>query len=218
MKAVIVGAGAQGRVALDILRAQRKYDCIRFADDNPVLLGQHVNGAEVAMRSEEVLDAAAEAEIFVALGNPCQRLAMAERIRERKIPEANAIHPSAVVAESACLDAGIMVGANAVINSNAVVKNNAVINTAAVVEHDCVVGEGAAVGPGARLGGRVILQTKAFIAAGAVVVSRVVIGESTVVGAGAVVTRDLPPHVMAYGVPASIRERLGPDFDWSRVL
>jgi maltose O-acetyltransferase len=32
----------------------------------------------------------------------------------------------------------------------------------------------------------------------------VTIGENTVVGAGAVVTRDLPPDVLAVGVPARV--------------
>jgi len=38
----------------------------------------------------------------------------------------------------------------------------------------------------------------------------VTIGANTVVGAGAVVTRDLPPGVLAVGVPARVIRSLAP--------
>jgi maltose O-acetyltransferase len=37
----------------------------------------------------------------------------------------------------------------------------------------------------------------------------VTIGDDTVVGAGAVVTRDLPPGVVAAGVPARVNREIG---------
>jgi maltose O-acetyltransferase len=46
-----------------------------------------------------------------------------------------------------------------------------------------------------------------WLSSGVIVCPGVTIGDDTVVGAGAVVTRDLPPGVVAYGVPArAIRE------------
>jgi maltose O-acetyltransferase len=46
-----------------------------------------------------------------------------------------------------------------------------------------------------------------WLGSGAILCPRVTIGDDTVVGAGAVVTRDLPPGVVAYGVPArAVRE------------
>jgi UDP-2-acetamido-3-amino-2,3-dideoxy-glucuronate N-acetyltransferase len=43
------------------------------------------------------------------------------------------------------------------------------------------------------------------IGAGAVVICGVTIGEHAMIGAGSVVTKDIPPHAMAYGNPAKIR-------------
>jgi sugar O-acyltransferase (sialic acid O-acetyltransferase NeuD family) len=218
MKALIVGAGPQGRVVADILREQGRHTSLAFIDDQTQLRGTLVNGVPVVSGFEEALNTEPDVEMIVALGNPDIRMKLAERIGQRGIPLLNAIHPSAVIMPSAELGRGIMVGAAAVVNSNAKIGDNAIVNTGAVVEHDCRVSAGAAIGPGAHLGGRVTLGSCAFISTGAIVVSRVSVGARTVVGAGAVVTRDLSDRVLAFGVPAKVREMLDDQFDWSRVL
>jgi maltose O-acetyltransferase len=50
-----------------------------------------------------------------------------------------------------------------------------------------------------------------WLGSGVIVLPGVTIGADTVVGAGAVVTRDLPAHVVAVGNPARIVRRISPD-------
>jgi sugar O-acyltransferase (sialic acid O-acetyltransferase NeuD family) len=219
MRTLIVGAGAQGRVIADILRARGGHDAIAFIDENESLWGAEVNGIPVLGGLAEVLRGnVQDLAMIVALGNPMVRLRVAKRIEEGGVALLNAIHPSAVVMPSAKIGRGDMVAANAVLNSNARIGNHVIVNTGAVVEHDCVVADLAAIGPGAHLGGRVTLGRAAFVSTGAIVVSRRSIGAESVVGAGAVVTRDLPERVLALGVPARIVEHLDETFDWNRVL
>jgi sugar O-acyltransferase (sialic acid O-acetyltransferase NeuD family) len=217
MRSFICGAGAQGRVILDILRACDSLQTIDFVDENKALWGTVVNGALVRGNLEQALTKPGAAFIL-ALGNPKLRLAVAQRIQDGGGSFLNAIHPSAVVMPSVQLGAGNMIGATAVVNTNASIGNHTIINTGAVVEHDCVIADGAQISPGAHLGARVRLDSCAFVATGAIVVSRMSIGAEAVVAAGAVVTRDLPARVLAKGIPARICERLDTDFDWSRVL
>jgi len=218
MRALIVGAGAQGRVILDILRSQGGYQSIGFVDDNPELWGSEINGARIECGLDAAIATPAGLKMIVALGNPEVRLALCRKICNAGVPLLNAVHTSAVVMPSASLGSGIMVGATAVLNSNARIGNAVIINTGAVVEHDCDLGDGSAVSPGAHLGGRVRLGSCAFIATGAIVLSRVSIGEKSVLAAGSVLTKDLPDRVLAMGVPAKISEELSADFDWCRVL
>lgn len=52
---------------------------------------------------------------------------------------------------------------------------------------------------------RTIVQDGASIGANATVLCGITIGESAMVGAGAVVTKDVPPHALVYGNPATIQ-------------
>ncbi|MGH9039697.1 MAG: sugar O-acetyltransferase [Acidimicrobiia bacterium] len=53
--------------------------------------------------------------------------------------------------------------------------------------------------------GPITIGDNAWLGGGVIVLAGVSIGENTVVGAGAVVTRDLPPNVVAVGNPARVR-------------
>ena len=57
---------------------------------------------------------------------------------------------------------------------------------------------------GAYSKGPIRIGTKAWIGTGVTVLDGVTIGEGAVIGAGAVVTKDIPKHTVATGIPAKI--------------
>jgi len=56
----------------------------------------------------------------------------------------------------------------------------------------------------------VVLEENVWLAARVIVLPGVTIGANSVVGAGSVVTRDIPPNVLAAGIPAKIIRPLRP--------
>ena len=60
-------------------------------------------------------------------------------------------------------------------------------------------------------GADIVVEDGAWIGAGALVLQGVRIGRGTVVAAGSVVTRDLPPNVIAGGIPARVLRARGND-------
>lgn len=57
--------------------------------------------------------------------------------------------------------------------------------------------------------GYVIIRKKAYIGSNCTILCGVEIGECALIGAGSVVTKDIPPGAMAYGVPAKIHGSVG---------
>ncbi len=56
--------------------------------------------------------------------------------------------------------------------------------------------------------GDIIIGKNAWLAAGVTVMGNVTIGEGTIVATNSVVTKDLPPHVLAGGIPAKVIKKL----------
>jgi len=214
MHTVVFGAGRQGRVVYEILRAQGTFIPQGFLDDSvvddqqplPILGGMEWARAHVGQ----------SVRFLVAIGNNRVRVRIATQLRNLGFEAVNAIHPSAVIMPDVSIGNGVVICAGAVIVSGTKVEDDAVINTAASVDHDSVVERGAYLSPGVHTAGAVHIGASAFIGTGATLGPNIRIGEETIIGAGAVVLCDIPDHVLAFGVPARVQKKLDDD-DWARL-
>jgi acetyltransferase-like isoleucine patch superfamily enzyme len=131
----------------------------------------------------------------------------------------------AQIRSGARIGSGSIIGKNVFVDAGVVVGRACKIQNNALVYKGAQLGDGVFVGPGVIITndlypramtpsgeiktgddwevGRVVVETGASLGAGAVVVTGVRVGEWAVVGAGAVVTRDVDPHTLVLGVPAS---------------
>lgn len=204
---VLWGAGGHASVVADIIRESGAFRLVAYFDDTqwsgkPAFIGD----VPVLSTREELpaLLTAGTQAMVIAMGDCPLRMKHAGEALEIGFKLVTAVHPRATVATSVTLGAGTVVAAGAVINPGAVIGDNVIINTSAGVDHDCVIQSGAHIGPGVHLGGRVRVGEGAWVGIGAVVRDRINIGAGAMIGAGAVVVRDIPPRVVAYGVPARV--------------
>lgn len=61
---------------------------------------------------------------------------------------------------------------------------------------------------GTGIAGPVTIGAGCWVGADSTILAGVTIGEGVVIAAGSVVTRDIPPHVLAAGVPAEVKRAL----------
>jgi sugar O-acyltransferase (sialic acid O-acetyltransferase NeuD family) len=206
-KLVIWGASGHALVVADIVRLQGNYELVGFLDDiGPERRGTEFNGLPIFGGSEQLgeLKKKGITHLIMGFGNCAARLNTSALVREKGFLVATAVHPKAIVAGDVTVSPGTVIAAGAIISAGAKIGENVIINTGATVDHECDVGDGAHLCPGTHLGGNVTIGRAAWIGIGAIVSDHLRIGANTIIGAGAVVVRDIPDNVVAYGVPARV--------------
>lgn len=192
----LFGASGHAKVILDILRYHGK-QVSGFIDDDPAkkeLSGIPVVGNTRAHRPEWQ-------PCLVSIGNNTLRKKVVDAVTT--VYE-NAIHPDAVIAESATIGEGTVVMAGAVINPDTRIGRHVIINTCASVDHDCDIADFVHIAPGSTLCGGIVVGEGTLIGSGATIIPNITIGKWATIGAGAVVTRDVPDFMTVVGCPARI--------------
>jgi sugar O-acyltransferase (sialic acid O-acetyltransferase NeuD family) len=194
---VVIGAGGHAKVVISTLRTNDCSIAAVFDDDSSLweteLLDVPIRGP-VAMADQSGFLLG-----IVAIGDNAVRQRIA---RSLNLHWPTLVHSGAWVDPDAKLGAGTVVFAGAVIQPGSVVGEHVIVNTSASVDHDCVVEDFVHLAPGVHLGGNVQIGEGAFLGIGSGAIPGRRVGAWTTVGAGAVVVRDLPKGVVAYGVPA----------------
>ena len=128
------------------------------------------------------------------------------------------VEPGAILREGVELGEGAVVMMGAILNIGASVGPGSMIDMGAVLGGRATVGARCHIGAGAVLAGvveppsalPVVIEDEVLIGANAVVLEGVRVGRGAVVAAGSVVTGDIPPGMVAAGVPARIVKKKDP--------
>lgn len=205
---VIVGAGGFGREVLQWLRdaaAAGSEQRVRgFLDDtNPDLSAFAVDVPVLGPVDAGELQG--DDRCILAIGDPAARRAIADRLEAAGVRFTSVVHPSAVVAPSVRLGAGVVVCPFGFVGPDATVEDHALLNVRVSVGHDARIGRAAVLSPHVFVGGGAEVAAGALLGAGALVMPRQQVGEGARVAPGAAVHSSVPAGVLALGNPASWR-------------
>src|SRR5882762_570141 len=125
MNVVIIGAGGHGRVVLDVLRSAGKFHVVGFIDADAGKSGGEVMGVPILgpihlLQKLRKQDPQIKGAI-VAIGDNRVRRTYADQVLESGLELINAIHPSAVVSQTAKIGRNVLVAAGAIVGAGAVV-------------------------------------------------------------------------------------------------
>lgn len=210
---IVVGTGGHARVIVSLLRAQgvRIAGCTaleapsaeRWPEDIPYLGGNEV--LETLDPGSNLLVNGVGSSGRIASRRLVFEIALRAGTRFRGL-----IHPSAVIAPDAEIDATALIMAGAVVQTGAWIGPNVLINSGAIIDHDTRVGAHSHIATGARLAGEVVIGDAVHVGAGATIIQQQEVGSGAVIAAGAVVIRPVAPETCHGGVPAKpLRSRSG---------
>ena len=123
----------------------------------------------------------------------------------------------AKIGERCSLGQNVNIGGGALIGSGVKIQNNVSVYDDVIIEDDVFLGPSCVftnvVNPRAFVERKheykkTIVKQGASIGANATIVCGVTIGEYALVGAGSVVTKDVPPYALVYGVPAEVHGKV----------
>jgi sugar O-acyltransferase (sialic acid O-acetyltransferase NeuD family) len=243
METVIFGASRQGRVVLEVLRAQGQHPILGFLDDDtakhdllvdglPVLGGMEWAAANAPTslpkkartsarsraRDLTAVSGARRLAAIVAIGDNDVRMDIAKWLRALGFDLINAIHPSAVIQGNISLGSGNLICAGAIVITGTRVEDDVVINTGSTIDHDSLLETGAQVASGVTTSGCVTIRRGAFVGVGAILGPGVIVGERAIVGAGSLVLNNIPDGMLAYGAPCRVVREITEPVDWGRIL
>lgn len=203
---VIFGASGFARethqIIRDINRQEQTWNFKGFVDDNPQTHGRSIHGFPV-LGGLEWLAANPGIAVVVAIGSTRTKRAVVKRIsRLGSTSFATLVHPLAWIGDGIELGEGSIVCAGVRITCDIHIGAHTILNLNCTVGHDSDIGDYVTIAPAANISGAVNLGQGVDIGTNATVIQGVTIGSWSVVGAGAAVVRNIPPLVIAVGVPA----------------
>jgi sugar O-acyltransferase (sialic acid O-acetyltransferase NeuD family) len=201
---LLIGAGGHGRAVLETLRDAGWPSPAGVLDDNPASAGLPGIPLLGAIALAETLRRQGLATAHVALGDNARRQALGEWLLGLGYTLPDILHPSAIIASTARIGAGVVALPRVVVGAAAQVGDHAILNTGCIVEHDCQLGTAVHIAPAATLGGGVRVGDGALVGLGASVKPGVSIGARAIIGVGAAVVGSVAEGARMGGVPAVV--------------
>lgn len=198
-------------MVLAMLAADANYDIVGVVDTGIPRSGETILGVPViggVDRLASLRKEGAEAA-FVALGEGAARAAAQAALAAQGYALPSLVHPTAFVDPTAQIGAGTHVCAFAFIGPGAVLGDGVIVNTHSAVDHESRVEDFATLSPAVAVAGRCLIGSGAFLGIGAKVSHGLKIGAMAQLGAGAVALTEVPPGVLAIGIPARLKQPTG---------
>ena len=198
-KIVIIGAGGHARSVISSVGNQ--YQIVGIIDNSSTgsFSGFPIIGSDSDLQKTYKSGITLA---HVAIGDNYTRKKLSLKLQEIGFTLVSVVDPTAIVCETAQLDAGVFVGKRAVVNANAKLGQGCIINSGAIIEHDCIINSYTHCAPGSVICGNVKIGDLCLVGANATVIPNIKIGSEITVGAGSTVISDLQSPGVYVGSPA----------------
>lgn len=204
---IIIGTGAEARVALDICN---DLDVLvyGFLTEDQGEVHQELNDilivGELGGKDAESLLKEEHTKLILAVREGEKRQELVEELSSKRADIITLVHPAASVSQYARIGNGTLVYPQATIHANSMIGAYSLIMSGSVISPDVVLGENVTVEAGAVIGANVVIEDECVIGAGAVIQPGLTIGRESLIGTGSTVLKDVPDNATVFGNPAQV--------------
>ena len=202
-KLIIVGGGGFSREVIWLAReCNENWDILGILDDSSAMLGQPFCGVQVIGAIKDCINFP-DAYFVVAVGSPRTRKAIVNRMLSYgSVNFATLIHSSVLKSEYVEIGAGSIITAGCILTTQITLGRHSIVNLSCTIGHDVIVGDFCTLAPMVAVSGNVNFGEGVEVGTGVAIIQGLTMGDGSFVGAGAVVTKSIPPNVLAVGCPA----------------
>lgn len=204
---LIAGAGQNGAQAFHILRLDRTVRVVGFVDDDAARVGSEHCGLPVLGTIPDIAALVRKHGLgggIAAVGDNLTRARLSRSLREAGLDLVRAVHPLAMIDDTAQLAPGVMVEMGAAVHFDAVLAEGVFLGGHAVVAHHSTVGRFALIGGGVVFGGAAHVGAFSLMGVGTALQPHVRVGAHVVTGVATAITKDVPDHSVVVGVPGKV--------------
>jgi sugar O-acyltransferase (sialic acid O-acetyltransferase NeuD family) len=210
---LIYGAGGAGRNLASKLSMDEQssmgWKVRGFVDDTKSLQGQTINSLPVLGGIEYLMQYKGNLAVTI-VENPAVRRKLVTKIKENSnISFPRILSPKAIISPFVEWGEGCIVTPSyGMVSVNVKLGNFVYVIGSTRIGPDVTLEDFTTVYTGVLFGGGVTVGSECVIGSGAIILPGVKIGDGSIIGAGSVVRKDIPPNVMAAGVPAKIMKKI----------
>lgn len=146
-----------------------------------------------------------EVKLVAAIGRPVWRRKMVEEAKKMGAQFTSIIHPTVTISKWAKIGEGAVMQRFCIVMPDVVIGDFFISNGFVGIGHDAAIGDFVHMNPHVVISGGTVIGNDVFIGLRATVLTTK-IGDGAVVGACALITKDVPPNMMAIGMPARFHE------------
>jgi sugar O-acyltransferase (sialic acid O-acetyltransferase NeuD family) len=205
---LIYGVGGAGRelacsLSLD-KNPETSWKVGGFIDDTAELWGKSINDIPVLGGFEYLKNYSGNLAVTI-FDYPVIRKDLISRIKKNdRIKFPVLISSTAIVYPFVEWGEGCIIKNLSIISCNTKFGDFVLVNGATIIGHDTIVGDFTTIFSGIQISGGVSIGSGCLIGSNATILPKVKIGDGAIVGGGALVNKDIPPKVVAGGVPAKV--------------
>lgn len=209
----VYGASGYGREVMPLVKKQFS-DLLSvkfyFVDDG--LYPDEINGIKVVSYND-FLKLSGKKYITVAISDTKVRQKLQEKSSLDGLEIVTVLAENCIIMDEVGLSKGTVLSPFVTLTSNIKIGLGFHANIYSYVAHDCVIGDYVTFAPSVKCNGNVHIEDGAYIGTGAIIKQGkpdkpLIIGKGAVVGMGAVVTKNVKPGDVVFGVPAKSLKKI----------